>query len=99
MKIPQTLKDFYNDERGVAFEWMLGIITLLVMGLLLAVFIEFVTEYLDPIAQSLGLPASDPTRQMIIRVFKLFPWIITFGVIYWWYNRAQKDSGDVGLRI
>lgn len=92
------LKAFFRDERGVAFEWVLGLITLLVCGLLFAVFIEFVTEFLDPIALSLGLPVDDSTRVMLLRFWVLFPWLVTFGVIYWWYNRAQKDS-DVGIRI
>jgi uncharacterized BrkB/YihY/UPF0761 family membrane protein len=94
----RTFKDFLEDERGIAFEWLIGLITLLVCGLFLAVFIEFVTEFLDPIAIDLGLPVDDATRVMLLRYWVLLPWLLTFGVVYWWYNRAQKES-DVGFRV
>jgi hypothetical protein len=104
MKIPQHLMDFLNDERGILFDYVAGLVLIVVMAIIYFLFYDLVVTTLPGVATNVsndnalitGDLADTAAIRIVITGFKTFPWIVAAGVFIYYFMRSQRTEFDTG---
>jgi hypothetical protein len=97
-------KDFLSDERGLLFDYIAGMVILLVVTIIYFLFYDIVITTLPGVATNISndnaLIVGDLGNSAPMRItstgFKIFPWILGVGIFVYYFIRSQKTEFDTG---